>query len=294
MKYFEPRFKLLLVHLLLLIVLPVYSQSYHSVLKLNREWGVEFTTLTDSIPTISEGIYSLTDTVHKDSYIYYIPEYQIPVDSVIFREDSILKRVYAYNTYEQEEYIVMDFNLELGDTVPENFWSLDRFGFYEKAYLATVSVVDSIVLNDGSLRKRIIVQSDYMDCSVMEMIEGLGGATGFLSSGKHFVGHSRKLTCVKDDNALIYGICEPISIQEAGNANYIDIYPNPIINALKIDSKESIRISIYNINGQLLFRSKDSTHQHHIDFSTYDPGVYMIKGKDNNNKQSFVEKVIKI
>lgn len=285
-------YKLILTCLFFLMVLPVFSQSYKPVLKLDRIWGVEWSLWYETPPEVYTAEYTLTDTVHIDSNVYYIPEYQIPIDSVIFREDSLLKRVYAYNIFQQDEYIVMDFSLELGDTVPENFRCLDRFGYYEEDPNASVVSVDSVEINDGSLRKRITVQTNTIECMLIEMIEGLGGSMGYVSAGSSYFEQSRRLSCVKDNEALIYGFCEPISLDEEED-NMVEIYPNPIINTMSIKSDTPNTVEIYNILGELVYKSQEAKLNHHLDFNAVESGIYIVKGLNVSNGQVFIQKVVK-
>ncbi len=294
MKYLYRNLNTYLFFLFSLLVYPLCGQAYDPVLKLGRSWGVEFTDFTVSQPLTTLGYVILTDTTYIDSTLYYTPEDMIIFDPYLFREDTTLKQVYVYDIDAQEEYVIMDFSLEIGDTVPANFRHLNRMYLYQKDTLAIVDNIDSVELTDGTFRKRLHIIPNTNEGLYYYMIEGIGGAFGFVSSGAHYFEQTRNLLCVKDDGEFIYGHCDPLSVEEHENQESIEVYPNPIYNELIIDSKESIRISIYNLNGQLLFKSKDSTHQHHIDFSTYDSGVYLVKGIDKNKEQSFVEKIIKI
>ncbi|MHA7842493.1 MAG: T9SS type A sorting domain-containing protein [Winogradskyella sp.] len=66
------------------------------------------------------------------------------------------------------------------------------------------------------------------------------------------------------------------------NTNSVKLYPNPVSDRLFIKSTEQIEgISIYNINGQLIKQTIETTNG--IDVSVLPSGLYMIEIKTNNN-----------
>lgn len=297
MKYFNILSKFILTSVFLLSSWFSYSQTYEPVLKLDRTWGIE----------VTQGVFaggidieyydmrlSLIDTVHIDSFVYYIPDVWITMDSMLFREDSIEKRVYGYNVTQQEEYILLDFSLEVGDTLPNNFRCLNRIGYYEEVIGAIVTSVNYEEINDGSERKSFFIQSNSTDCYFMNMIEGLGGATGYYSSGMSYFEHSRRLKCVKDEgnDGFVYGFCEPLSIDEEEHHD-IKVYPNPFTNHLQMNSSVPTFMYVYNVLGEEIYRSSSLLRSHTLSTESYPSGIYMIKWIDVDGSITFLEKVIK-
>jgi len=68
-----------------------------------------------------------------------------------------------------------------------------------------------------------------------------------------------------------YGVIE-------GNVTpFVSLFPNPVINTARIETNlDHFKITVYDINGKLLF-SKNANTQTIFDFSAYSSGVYIIK-----------------
>lgn len=293
MKYLYRNLNTYLFFLFSLLVYPLFSQAYDPVLKLGRSWGVEFTNFTQSQPLTTFGYVILTDTTYIDSTLYYTPEDMTIFEPYLFREDTILKQVYVYDIDAQEEYVIMDFSLEIGDTVPANFRHLNRMYLYQKDTLAIVDNIDSVELTDGTFRKRLHIIPNTNQGLYYYMIEGIGGALGFVSSGAHYFEHSRNLLCVKDDGEFIYGHCDPLSVEEHGKQESIEVYSNPIYNEFTVLTDIPYSIQIYNVLGALVYQSNLSSTSHFIDFRSYQSGVYLLKGLNADNNQIFVKRIIK-
>jgi hypothetical protein len=67
------------------------------------------------------------------------------------------------------------------------------------------------------------------------------------------------------------------------DVNKITIYPNPLNNDLLfINSKTNLNISIYTILGKEVFNAKSSKSKNHINLSSLQAGIYLIKLGGNN------------
>ena len=101
----------------------------------------------------------------------------------------------------------------------------------------------------------------------------------------------------------IPGISIPTNIKYISNSRNYKTYPNPASNIINIDinssSEQQIKISVYNIHGQLT--EQPQTHQINgqqtisidvSDQSVYQPGIYFIK-IDDNNQTNIVKTLIK-
>jgi hypothetical protein len=71
------------------------------------------------------------------------------------------------------------------------------------------------------------------------------------------------------------------------------IYPNPVYSLLKVDTKQEISIiKIFNMQGKCLQVVKTGSFPLNIDFSGFNPGIYVIQLTSNQN-QYYYEKIIK-
>jgi len=118
--------------------------------------------------------------------------------AAFLRQDTATRRIYIvpnsdyFHSYPLErEYILYDFSLKTGDTLPFNAWN----GFIANTY--TVDSVITTIINGKSLKTYKIYQNHYYYKGTV--IEGIGGLDSFLRSlggklvyfrGKGFEYHS--------------------------------------------------------------------------------------------------------
>lgn len=276
-----------------ILSLASFGQTYHPLLELGRKWqGLEVHEGTNN-PNGDEFLVTLIDTITIDSMLYYKPGPFVFEDHFLFREDTLLKQVYIYNTDLDEEYVVFDFSLELGDTV-ENLAVSRYFEIMpEDTVDYYVSSIDSVEMVDGSMRKRRFLRSTGPAFqTILEMTEGIGGPRGVFTSAYGFFEHGWMLHCMRDNDIVVYGVCHPFSTEEH-NSSSVQIYPTPVSNQLEIEAGTPISINVYNIIGERIYHSADLKLHHHINFSAYQSGVYIVKGIAKDNKAVFVNKVVK-
>ena len=77
--------------------------------------------------------------------------------------------------------------------------------------------------------------------------------------------------------------------------NYIDIFPNPIVNQFTIKSKSTIyKIDILDVNGRILQTINNIENYHTMDISAMSNGLYFIIASDRLNNILEVQKIIKL
>lgn len=231
---------------------------------------------------------ALDDTVQLNNKVYYEFEF-IGTTNILVREDTALRQVYAYNPAGGIEYVIFDFSLSIGDTLPSNFSEVNDLDNVFPLNTAIIFSIDSVYMADGTPRKRYKANSSTQGLVIM--IEGLGGPKGFISPNDAFGETHYSLYYVKENNAIIYGEEYNYSIPEEENG--LEIYPNPISNQCMVASEQPIQIYINNNLGEIVYQSVGVNMQHQIDFSAYDSGIYFVKGFNVNNVQVFVNKVVK-
>jgi beta-glucanase (GH16 family) len=78
---------------------------------------------------------------------------------------------------------------------------------------------------------------------------------------------------------------------ETINNDRIQLYPNPVVNALHISGVETIKeVSVFNISGQLVAQFSDAGNA--VDLSRLDKGYYVVQLKDSNNNP-YIRKIVK-
>ena len=268
-----------------------FSQSYHPLLNKDREWKITVSNFDGTQVDHYDWLLSLGDTVTFNSKLYYSVDLD-DENNYLFREDTLLRKVFAYSYEFDEEYLVYDFSLEEGDTLENVAVGLNNTLMEDSLYI--VYDVDTVIMLDGSERKRIQLLSNYQQNigSDLTMIEGIGGPRGFFASNSYVFETSWTLDCVQDNDINIYGTCIPFSIHESESYK-VDLYPSIVSNQLTVNTKKPVFVQVYNIFGALIYGSKVMQLNHSLDFNYYQSGVYIIKGINANNKPVFVDKVIK-
>jgi hypothetical protein len=97
-------------------------------------------------------------------------------------------------------------------------------------------------------------------------------------------------TCESGFSNTAADVCE--GINDDGEKPFVNIYPNPCNNLLKIESSEELgMISIFNSFGSLMLKKMADEKQLEIPVSAYPAGIYMIRvqtGKEEISKKVVV------
>jgi len=271
----------------------VQSQIYYPIPDTNVIWNVYNTNVSSSNVNGRWQYGIIGDTIinlKEYNKVYLLGDTSLNINTAGYyasiREEN--KIVYATDIdipsigYVDEEIIVYDFNLEVGDTflVDDNFYN-----YYNHAI---VQYTDSVTLLDNTVHRRIIFggfPENYF------WIEGVGSGKGILFPIIPFTtdGYEPLLSCMKYNDTALYinnnicgkcfcsgNIIDPNNVLEC-NEKY-SIFPNPTTGKIVINIKNIEKIFIYNSKGQLINNS-DKTD---IDIGTYSKGLYFIKIITNN------------
>lgn len=197
--------------------------------------------------------------------------------SKIIREDTTQK-VYQLNSL-NEERLIYDFGLSVGDTIVSNI---------NPDEMAIVEAIDSIELNDGTMRKRLTITSLYCsDWNIEEYwIEGIGGENYAFYYVDVFcqTDTGLSLRCFSSNGDFLYGSADgtncfiPTSINKLEEVG-INIFPNPTQNILHLEYENEVKIStwkIYNLQGQLILFDQPEDQLFQIELATLPQGIFFI------------------
>jgi hypothetical protein len=197
------------------------------------------------------------------------------------REDLGIKKTYFLPKYTQDEILLYDFSLALGDVI-----NLKLFGDLD--YDFTVTNIDSIVYM-GQKRLKITLFSKY---TWFDWIEGIGSIQGFLYAN-YFEG---TLLCLTSNSGLLYkndaGYDDCIitlldNINDEPIQNEVKIYPNPASDYIRIEKDKTIvSIKILDLYGHILSQYKPDQKSFVVPLSNMDKGFYLI------NIDSAIKKLI--
>lgn len=210
------------------------------------------------------------------------------------REDTIQGKVWFYDSAYNEEYLVMDLGLILGDT----------FDYINYDHSITHINVDSVYYESGL--KRIRLNGGTHICGLYQQAiftEGSGPSTSFRYQRRFndYYVNSFMLCHFKDGvrvlgNHLFKDSCNVVEVGIAENklpSNQITISPNPASDIITIESlsKVSTTIAIYTLQGKLLRQTPLRQAKTDINIADFDAGVYIIRviGDDINMAKKIIK-----
>jgi len=246
------------------------------------------------------------------------------------RNDTLQKRVYGVPKVSYEsEYLIYDFSLQIGDTVTVTsiicaygdlrHYTVKRVDKIWDGRLGTHELYDSdslIMLNDNSLRKRILVEAAYPYHDEFALtsswIEGVGSTRGLLShTSTHYLEVDipyNNLLCYAENDELLYFTefdpdDNPDDCYSGGTGGNIKenerssfrLYPNPSGQIIRIEPVENMnfgdcRIELIDLLGKQIYSTLFNDYME-LDVSTYPNGFYYVKIVQQN-KPLFYGKVI--
>lgn len=292
---------------LLLSLFNLYSvkaQDYLSIVKENAEWTVlkitvdtqnpvpPFPTDTSYVTTWIAGDTSIGGINFKKVFNReFFPGSNIPVyQGAIREENQIVTWIPNERDLEQLDTIY-NFNLQIGDTVAY-YEAMTPFYHY-------VQNIDSITLEDGFIRKRILIYTKEEGASgegelINTWIEGLGELQYGLiypfcqqSNAPRCLDH---LICYKEGEAIFYeafsmGCSITTSTFSNLNSNSVNISisPNPFGDVIIIDTYpviyENLAISIFDLFGRRVLNENYESvllNNFELKLNNLENGVYFI------------------
>lgn len=262
------------------------AQNYEKVLKTDStSWISYHRELESSIKDLAF-VKSINDT----NYLYFAFGIDYSYDpsfvGTLRENDGRLWITYADNP--DNEYLLMDMNLEVGD----------EFVFDEENNI-TGTVME--VLHENGRKIVVFDRVSYRWFQEPCMfIEGVGrNIMGF----QQFDDYDRSYqSCKYDDQEIAYSTtnthfmeCEFVTDvvnENAEDVNQIEIYPNPANGKVIIEGIEAAEVQIYNAIGQCMASVTGKGEPLTIDISNLPAGVYFVNITDGAGRKC-VKKVVK-
>jgi hypothetical protein len=291
----------------LLISLFATSQTYHPLPESNTYWQYEFVDTPDGCGCFGvcykEQIKISGDTLINQTIYHKIELHHISIGEDCteslpvfmgyqgaFRNDTESKIVWFVPDGAQNEILLYDFNLIIGDTIP--FGVINPVG-----YNMVVDNIDSVEVGN-SFHKRFNLYGELNWGEMpLQIIEGIGGQH-LINPMETWVNFETGywFNCVNIDDTISYPYeCEMI----VGNnpiekAHSSQIYPNPSHGKFWIQNPkgkhEFISIELFNSFGKKLMEFETAEKLMQIDLSDKPKGVYLIRIKSGSN--IFTERII--
>ncbi|MEO7174240.1 MAG: T9SS type A sorting domain-containing protein [Saprospiraceae bacterium] len=175
------------------------------------------------------------------------------------------------NTIIHPGTILYDFDLEVGDTL----WR--EINIYQGHQ--TVTKIDTIAMEDGSLRKYYTIHCDTENFD-NHWIEGMGDIELMLWGGNCSIqdGEYFSMLCYHNNDELVYinpqySSCFQLATKSP-DGNYSKIFPNPVSDFLTIESSIAIdNVLISNISGQIV---NAEYHEGKLNTAPLQDGMYIL------------------
>ena len=203
-----------------------------------------------------------------------------------FRQDSIAKKVF-YVPYDTTEYLLYDFNMQVGDTLK---------GCIASYPYDTVISIDSILVGSGY--RKIWHLNQYQG---IYFIEGIGSTYGLtVGSAGNAIGTFPfwGLTCFIQNGSTLYPntttscplITSINSLEKI--SNQLSVFPNPSNGSFSIETEniELKEIRISDLLGKEIFH-QDKIYQTKTNVDGLNSGTYILSAVDKDN-HSINKKII--
>lgn len=219
----------------------------------------------------------------------------------LFREDTLVKKVFAISAGDSIEHLLYDFSLKINDTA--TVFPLS-FPPYSGPILIKVEMLDSILVSDKYC-KRLKILGAHQNTGMEEYwIEGIGSTMGLFNSGITGVIildiYYPTLLCFEKDGVNLYSNPNftdcyenfPVGIEENDLTPWTTIYPNPTNSILLIESdQEIISYQFVSANGKVIMTGNAGKKSFTLNISGLSKGIYILSLK--TVKSVVVKKIIK-
>jgi len=214
----------------------------------------------------------------------YSNEVMLELDNLYLRYDSEKDQVYRY--IDSSEYLLYDFSADKGDTIIVK--AISGGGDISFCHLFVDSI--RIELFSDSIQRRVQYLTDIQSDRFYfagKIIEGIGSVFFLLPIDVLGcdAGCADDLRCYQDSKVVITNPnieCEGLvtsSYQEFSVLDEIKVYPNPALDLLYLESKNTIStVTILDLNGSEIYQKPvDCLLKTNIEIQTLASGMYLIQ-----------------
>jgi len=196
------------------------------------------------------------------------------------RQDTSQKKVFYRLPSTTKDTLLYDFNLSVGDTIPQNS--------YINGGSNIISSIDSILVGT-TYRKRFNITMSF---STESLIEGIGSTMGLLLPLSEGVEHSSFLYCFTQNGQNLFinpnGFCSsnPLNVSEQDKKFLLTVSPNPFCEQTTLQTDNLFKnatLTVYNSFGQEVKEIKNISGQAITLFRDDLPsGLYCIRLTEGN------------
>lgn len=257
------------------------AQTFIPMLDELNEWSVTFRAPGSQFSTL----YTIQGEQIMNGVTYKYIQGGVITGCLLREENGI---VYFYDICNDTEDIMLDFNLEVGDTfyVGPNTCSSCSFSYHSDLFDEIVVVNSTIEFIAGQNRKVLeFTEVDMGGGSFYSefWIEGIGSTAGISPASINFDFDHLLICFTRDGERTFFNDYTECIFElgvEAFNISDIKLTPNPVTESsiLKLPTAATInRIIIYNINGRVIKEEAITNDYFTINVVDYTSGFYFYK-----------------
>lgn len=267
-----------------------FSQNYEDLFGLeNTQWNITIGNLWG----IGTTEHRITGDTIIDGLSYKIINGYDTFDNIsgYIRKDSLNQKAWYRNNQNNDEYLIMNLSLEIGDSLYiGGVWNSEH-KFYK---------VDSVYVKDNRKHIQFNLPLHFADIEKFTLIEGVVSNMGFRYQDNDYInGLPTILLCAFKDDEKIYGEGECIisSTENLETGLNLEVFPNPVFDNLTIKLTEDIsegKIEIFDVTGIIVYQRIGRIDKFElIDFSSLNSGMYFIDISDYKRNLKRTSKIIK-
>ncbi|MBK9356257.1 MAG: T9SS type A sorting domain-containing protein [Bacteroidales bacterium] len=196
------------------------------------------------------------------------------------------RKVYCLDTWFNEELLLYDFDLNVGDTLPLTDYC------FTWGDMPVVVAVDSMLVA-GEYRK--VFETDYESFVGKYFYEGIGYGGGFLGNCSIFSEYPSYLHCYAVGGVTylpeLYAECElNVGVPEIETESAAYAYPNPVHDFMVLDTEFPLKnmfLNVYSATGRKteVRYTRIDQQKYLVDFSGMRSGVYLLRITSDGRNQ---------
>jgi len=281
--------KLFFIILALGILTVNYSQSYQpfQTSSTNPNWSQAFWIGPGDTPDLYW--YEINTDTTIGAFVYSKLEYHSTGTNVYYGalRENASKQVFYVLPDSTNEMLIYDFSLQLNDTL-FNVWC-NQFGTWAKDTLK-VTTLDSVQLN-GNYHEHFILEN-LNEAGQLEWYESFGSTRDLVMHRPYLsVSGDNYLTCFHNNQGLSYTTSQAFGwigsetcflSAENYELKKLDIFPNPVIDELFINTENTFNnstASIVDLGGKVM--SKSNLKDNYLYVGYLQKGIYILQIEDN-------------
>ena len=214
--------------IILLVLLPINFCISQTFVNEDNEWQEEICCIDTGSEICEINDFNFIESDIIDSLQYYVVvSSTYPENNIYWREEQ--GRVYNRRINDSIEYLVYDFNAAKDDTI--------NIGYPNSPILLNVLDVDSVILANNDVRKRLLVELVIFPGITDYWVSGIGSLKS--PQNPQFFSITSacdiRLECFRRNSIQEYGDCGPVNVQNHDiKDSTILIYPNPFNTGINI------------------------------------------------------------